>query len=94
MAVKRQGPGVRQGLPNKPMNCLICRQAVLVDGLTSISFERGEMNFTVHHVPAQICPHCGEAFVAESATIHLLNTAEAASAEGLWGQVREYDGNC
>ena len=72
------------------MICLICRQAEIVNGLTSVRFERGEMRFVVNSVPAQICPSCGEAYLAEEVAEQLLNKAEEISKEGLLNIVHEY----
>ena len=72
------------------MICLICRRAEIVNGLTSIRFERGEMRIVVNNVPAQICPSCGEAYLAEEVAEQLLNDAEKISKEGILNIVHEY----
>ena len=72
------------------MKCLICRQAEIVDGLTSVTFERGEMRLVVNHVPARICPSCGEAFVDEDVAVRLLRSAEAMSEAGALDDVLEF----
>lgn len=58
------------------MICLMCRQAETVDELTTIHFERGEMQLVVNNIPARVCPSCGEAYVEENAAGRLLNHAE------------------
>jgi YgiT-type zinc finger domain-containing protein len=73
------------------MNCLICRQAELVDGLTSVLFERGEMRLTVEQVPARICPSCGEAYVDEDVAVRLLQGAEVMSTTGIIEDVRQFE---
>ena len=72
--------------------CLLCRQAETVDGLTSVSFERGEMRLVVNHVPARNCPSCGEAYVMERVAVSLLREAEAMSAAGEMDSEVEYNG--
>ena len=72
------------------MICLICRQAETVDGLTSVHFEREEMRLVVNHVPARVCPSCGETYVEEQVAISLLREAEAMSAAGEVDSVIEY----
>lgn len=72
------------------MNCLICREAEIVDGFTSITLEREEFRLLIHHVPAQICPNCGEAIVDEETATHLLIKAEGAIREGLFENVIDY----
>jgi YgiT-type zinc finger domain-containing protein len=73
------------------MICLICRQAETVDGFTSVHFEREEMKLVVNHVPAMVCPSCGEAYVEKEVAVRLLRDAEAMSAAGEVDRVIEYD---
>ena len=75
------------------MICLICRQAELVDGLTTVHFERGELRLIVNNVPARLCPVCGEAYVEAEVAVHLLRDAEALSVAGeLDGDIQYPDG--
>ncbi len=73
------------------MICLICRQADVVDELTSVTFERGEVRLVVNNIPARVCPQCGEAFVEESVAVRLLEIAEAVSSSGELDSAIEYD---
>lgn len=72
------------------MICLICRQADVIPGLTSVTFERGEMRLAINSVPANICPSCGEAYVDEDVAVQLLQNAEDMSAAGMIDAVMEY----
>ena len=74
------------------MNCLICRRAEVVDGFTSVRFERGEMHFVINHVPARLCPGCGEAYVNEDVTVQLLRDADEMTKAGRLDVVHEYKG--
>jgi YgiT-type zinc finger domain-containing protein len=65
------------------MICLICRDAETIDGLTSVTFERGEMKLVINNVPARVCPNCGEAYVEEDDAVQLLNRAEAKYQAGI-----------
>lgn len=65
------------------MICLICRQSDLVDGLTSIPFERDEFRLLIRDVPAWVCPNCGEAVVEEEVAGRLIRQAEDQFAEGV-----------
>lgn len=58
------------------MKCLICRQAEIVDGFTSVTLERDEIKLVVNNVPACVCPCCGEAYVGEDVAVRLLQRAE------------------
>jgi len=72
------------------MICLICRQAEIIDGFTSIAFEREEFRLLINRVPAHICPSCGEAIVDEDVAIQLLSEAEDSFEQGMREDVREY----
>jgi len=72
------------------MICLICRQAEIIDGFTSIPFEREEFRLLIKHVPAHVCPSCGEAIVDEDVAIQLISKAEDSFGQGMREDVREY----
>lgn len=65
------------------MICVICHQAHLVDGLTPVRLERGEMRLVVSDVPARVCPICGEAYLEEHIATQLLQTAQATRKAGV-----------
>lgn len=73
------------------MICLICRQAEIADRLTPVNFQRDEMQMLVEHVPARVCPNCGEAYVGEEVTLHLLQSMEKIYRAGMWEARVEYD---
>ena len=73
------------------MICLICRQAEIVNGFTSISFERGEIKLVVSSVPARVCPGCGEAYVDQAVAVQLLREAKKISEAGTLNDVIEYN---
>jgi YgiT-type zinc finger domain-containing protein len=72
------------------MICIICRKAEIVDGLTSVVFERDECKLVVNNVPARICPGCREAFVDEDVAAQLLKIARQKSEAGLLDAECEY----
>ena len=63
-----------------------------MDGLTAVHFERGEMRLVVNHVPARVCPGCGEAYVEEQVAVSLLREAETMSVMGEMDREVEYNG--
>ena len=73
------------------MICLICRQAEIIGGLRSVSFQRGEMHLMINNVPAHICPSCGEAYVGEEVAVRLLRDAEELSKAGMLDVHAEYN---
>jgi len=72
------------------MICLICRQAETVDGLITVSFERGEMRLVVNNVPARVCTSCGEAYLDEEVSVRLLREAKEMFKTGKSDDVIEY----
>lgn len=72
------------------MRCVICDEAETLPGLTSVLLERDELLLTFKNVPAQICPHCGEAYADETVTIHLLREAEKLAQAGTKVEMLEY----
>lgn len=70
------------------MICLICRQAELNDGITTVNFDGGAMKFVINNVPARVCPTCGEAYVSEDTASQLLRIAKEMSEAG------EFDAQC
>jgi len=72
------------------MNCLICRQANLIDGFTDIILGREEFRLSINHVPAQVCPSCGEAVLMEDVAGRVLSMAEQAVDAGSFEESRDY----
>lgn len=73
------------------MICLLCRQTEMNDGLTTVSFQRGEMHLTINNVPARVCPSCGEALVDEQVAALLLRSVNVASNAGISQGAIEYN---
>jgi YgiT-type zinc finger domain-containing protein len=72
------------------MICLICRKAEIVEGFTTVEFERDEFKLVVNEVPARICPSCREAFVDEDVAAQLLRISRQKSEAGLLDAECEY----
>ena len=72
------------------MKCMVCDQAETAPGLTSVLFERDQLTLVIKNVPAQVCPHCGEAYADETVTASLLREAEQMAQAGAKVDVREY----
>jgi YgiT-type zinc finger domain-containing protein len=72
------------------MICLICRQAELENGFTSVKLQRGETHLIISKVPARVCPSCGEAFVGEEVAARLLQSAQNAIHAGVLDAYLEY----
>ncbi len=72
------------------MKCVICKQGETQKGTATVTLERDDMVLVFKRVPAEVCDVCGEEYVEEQTTTHLLKTAEEAFEAGVQVDVREY----
>lgn len=72
------------------MKCLICKHGDTVPGKTTLTLERGGLTLVVKDVPAQVCENCGEAYIPETETAHILAEAEQMAQSGALVDVRYY----
>ena len=74
------------------MERVICKHGETHPGSSTITLKSNSTVLVIKGVPADICSNCGEEYVAEATTAHLLRTAEEASRLGVEVDVREYVG--
>jgi YgiT-type zinc finger domain-containing protein len=72
------------------MICPICKCGHTAPGFASVTLERDATTLLFKSVPAQVCDNCGEEFIDETASINLLNAAEAAVQDGVQVELRSY----
>jgi YgiT-type zinc finger domain-containing protein len=72
------------------MKCVICHGGETRPGKTVNVLERNGTTLVFRDVPAAVCENCGEEYLAEQTTTHLLELAEAASRAGVQVEIREY----
>jgi len=72
------------------MKCVICKHGETHPGTTTVTLEREGMTLVFKRVPAQVCENCGEAYLDEATTAHVLATAQEAARAGVQVDVREY----
>jgi YgiT-type zinc finger domain-containing protein len=72
------------------MICVICKRGQTRPGNATLALERGSMTLVVKAVPAQVCEICGESYVDEDTTAHLIQQAAEASKAGVEVEVRTY----
>jgi len=72
------------------MKCVICKQGNTHTGTTTMTLERGHTTLVFKDVPAQVCENCGEAYLDDATTQHLLAAAEAAVQAGVQVEIRAY----
>ena len=72
------------------MRCVVCKQADVKAGTTTVTLERDELTLVIKNVPARVCPNCGEAYVDQAVTAELLRDAEAMARSGAQVDIRQY----
>lgn len=72
------------------MKCVICKHGETHDGTVTVTLERGDAMLVFKHVPAQVCENCGEAYLDDATSAHLLTTAEEAVKTGVQVEIREF----
>jgi YgiT-type zinc finger domain-containing protein len=72
------------------VTCVICRQAKVFAGRTTVRFERGEFQLVVSEVPARSCAHCGESYIEEDVVERLLEQAEELLRAGVADAYQRY----
>jgi YgiT-type zinc finger domain-containing protein len=72
------------------MICLVCRQAQLIPGFTTVKLVHEEINLTVRVVPASVCPNCGDAYLDEKVATRLLQIVKRSIEAGECMEFLEY----
>ena len=75
------------------MKCLICKHGEVADGTAIVTLNRDATILVVKDVPARVCRNCGEEYVAEEVTAHLLKKAAALARDGVEVAVCSYAPN-
>jgi YgiT-type zinc finger domain-containing protein len=57
------------------ITCPVCQEGTTRPGTTSYTFERDGRVLVVNEVPADVCSHCGEAWLADLVAGHVLSLA-------------------
>ena len=72
------------------MNCLICKEGLFQDGLTTVFLTRGESFIIIKAVPARVCDQCGEYILDSATTKAVLAMAADAFDHGAEVEVRRF----
>jgi len=72
------------------MECVICKRRETRPGTATVTVKRNSTVLVIKRVPADICAYCGEEYVDEATTAHLLRTAEEVSRARVEVDVRAY----
>ena len=72
------------------MMCVICKTGETHPGTATVTLSVRAQRSIIKGVPARVCKNCGEEYVEESVTAHLLKTADEAVRAGVQVDVRTY----
>lgn len=72
------------------MKCVICREGETVQGVTTVTLERGDATLVFKSVPALICDNCGEVYLEDEVASQLLAKTQEAVRNGVQVEVRQY----
>ena len=72
------------------MKCVICKQGLTHDGMTTVTLGRGYTTVVIKDVPAEICENCGEYYLSEEVTEKVQRMAEQAVRHGAEIEVLRY----
>lgn len=73
------------------MKCVICKHGNTVEGTTTVTLEKNGSTIVFKNVPALVCDNCGEAYVTDSITKKLLESAREIVKSGAEVDVRHFD---
>ena len=72
------------------MKRAICKLGQTHPGFVTVTLERESTTLIVKGVPARVCANCGEVYLDEAVSAHVLAEAEAAAKSGVQIDVRAY----
>jgi YgiT-type zinc finger domain-containing protein len=72
------------------MRCHVCRRGETRPGETSVVLERDPAVIVIRGVPAEVCPDCGEYYLAADVSATVTRLADEAIARGPELQVLRY----
>lgn len=58
------------------MECVICKNGTMQDGLVTVTLQRGKSVIVIKNVPASVCENCGEYKLSESVASRVMQIAE------------------
>ncbi len=72
------------------MKCMICKHGETQEGYTTVTLEKNGATIIFQKVPALICDNCGEQYVQDKTTRHLLEKAQEIIESGVKVDIRDY----
>ena len=72
------------------MNCVICKNGTMSDGLVTVTLQRNESVIVIKNVPASVCDNCGEYTLNEEVTTKIMQIAEESVAKKVEFEVLQF----
>jgi YgiT-type zinc finger domain-containing protein len=72
------------------MKCVLCKQGDTKAGKVTATLQRAETIVIFKGVPADVCENCGEYYLSEEVTDHVLMRAEEAVKSGAEVEILHY----
>ena len=64
------------------MECVVCKNGKMMDGYTTVTFEREEQIVLFKNVPALVCNNCGHYTLSELQATNILSKANQSVKNG------------
>jgi YgiT-type zinc finger domain-containing protein len=72
------------------MKCVLCKQGDTKPGFVTVSLHRENTTVLQKGVPADVCSNCGEYYLSQETTKHLLEKASRAAREHTEIEIIQY----
>lgn len=72
------------------MNCVICKNGQTREGTATVTLERERATVIIKGVPADVCENCGEYYLSEDVTAHVMGLADKAIRSGVEVEILRY----
>jgi len=72
------------------MNCVICKNGQTRKGFATVTLEREKATVIIKGVPADVCENCGEYYLDQDVTAHVMDLADKAIRSGVEVEILRY----
>jgi YgiT-type zinc finger domain-containing protein len=72
------------------MKCVICKNGDTRKGFATVTLERKRATVIIKGVPADVCENCGEYYLAQDVTEHVMDLADKANLSGVEVEILRY----
>jgi len=72
------------------MKCVLCKNGETEHGFVTVTLQRNDTTIIIKEVPADVCENCGEYYLSDIITEHILGMAEDAVRKGAEVEILRY----